>query len=116
MLTKCACQSCGVNIEFDAESAGQNVACPSCDNRTRLVIPNAKPAPVMSSVPALGPCPDCGHPTSTRALMCPNCGCAKGVRFRFVWDVMCNIALFGLIWTAIVFVIRYVITLIGGNF
>ena len=44
MITKCPCQHCGVNIEFEAEYDGQFVACPSCGNQTRLLLPNSKPA------------------------------------------------------------------------
>lgn len=39
MITKCACQSCGVSIEFEAESAGESCPCPSCGSMTRLALP-----------------------------------------------------------------------------
>ena len=41
MLSKCPCQNCGVNIEFDAEAGGQFVACPACNGQTRLIVPGA---------------------------------------------------------------------------
>jgi len=44
MTAKCPCQQCGVNIEFDVEQANQFVACPSCGNQTRLLLPSSKPA------------------------------------------------------------------------
>lgn len=39
MIVKSPCQQCGVNIEFDAESANQLVPCPSCGKQTRLLMP-----------------------------------------------------------------------------
>lgn len=39
MIVKCACQNCGVNIEFEAEAAGQIFPCPSCGQLTRLQLP-----------------------------------------------------------------------------
>ena len=44
MIAKCPCQSCGVNIEFDAEAVSTLVTCPACGERTRLSLPPVKPA------------------------------------------------------------------------
>ena len=38
MISKCACQQCGVNIEFDTEQNGQFVECPQCQKQTRLIV------------------------------------------------------------------------------
>jgi hypothetical protein len=32
------------------------------------------------SKPKLGPCPDCGHQVSSRAVACPSCG--RGIKFQ----------------------------------
>ena len=40
MIAECSCQQCGVNIEFDIEQANQFVACPSCGQQTRLLLPS----------------------------------------------------------------------------
>lgn len=51
MISKCACQFCGINIEFDVEAANSFVPCPACAKQTRLLIPAApKPAPVESFI------------------------------------------------------------------
>jgi hypothetical protein len=39
MTSKIPCQQCGVNIEFDLENANQFVDCPSCNQKTRLIVP-----------------------------------------------------------------------------
>jgi len=48
MITKCPCQQCGVNIEFDVEAANQFVPCPSCGKQTRLLMPGQAPKPTPS--------------------------------------------------------------------
>lgn len=107
---------CQGPIEFDlsdferlgetaTERLGQKVACPHCGKETILSVLKQQPAPAAapgSVLPAsLRNCEDCGDRISRRALMCPGCGCATGVRFRFVWDVMCHIALATLIFAFI---------------
>lgn len=66
MITKCPCEHCGSNIEFEAEHAGTDIECPHCSAGTRLRIPS-----IQSS---LRPCLDCGHNISRSALACPSCG------------------------------------------
>lgn len=48
MVLKTSCQHCGVHIEFDIEAVNQFVACPSCGEQTRLLMPS-KPATVSSA-------------------------------------------------------------------
>lgn len=36
MLLQSPCLSCGTNLEFEVEQRGQFIACPSCQNQTRL--------------------------------------------------------------------------------
>lgn len=120
MLVKCACQKCGENLEFDTEQAGAFVDCPHCSRQTRLLIPKPdltpstpvinRPVPITADrrpVPGanLTLCPDCSATISHRALMCPQCGCCVGIRFRLVWDVMCLVALITLIFAALGFLI-----------
>jgi len=51
MIAKCPCEHCGVNIEFEAENAGETVSCPSCEQQTNLIIPPQpqQPAPRQAS-------------------------------------------------------------------
>lgn len=44
MIAKASCQHCGVHIEFEAENDGEFVACPSCGQQTKLIVPSSKPA------------------------------------------------------------------------
>ena len=53
MISKCRCQTCGVNIEFDVENAGTLAPCPACGAQTRLQItkqPKFQPAPTPKPV------------------------------------------------------------------
>lgn len=51
MISKCACQFCGINIEFDVEAANSFVPCPACAKQTRLLIPaTPKPTPGESFI------------------------------------------------------------------
>ena len=53
MISKCRCQTCGVNIEFDVENAGTLAPCPACGAQTRLQItkqPQFQPAPTPKPV------------------------------------------------------------------
>jgi hypothetical protein len=43
MIARTSCQHCGVNIEFEAENAGETVPCPSCGKQTRLLLLPPKP-------------------------------------------------------------------------
>ncbi|MDR3412086.1 MAG: hypothetical protein P4L87_14280 [Formivibrio sp.] len=49
MIAKTSCQQCGQHLEFETDSAGEFVTCPSCGKITRLLLPKGVPY-----VPALG--------------------------------------------------------------
>ena len=53
MIAKTSCQLCGQHIEFEVENAGETVACPSCGQQTRLLLPSkpatVQPAPVKTN-------------------------------------------------------------------
>ena len=42
MIAKTSCQQCAVHIEFEAENAGEFVACPSCGKLTQLLLATAQ--------------------------------------------------------------------------
>jgi hypothetical protein len=120
MLTKTTCQHCGQHLEFDVEQANQFIACPSCSKQTRLLLPasGGKPNPTIlakQTETKMQSCPDCAEIISRRALMCPNCGCATGVRFRFVWDVMCNVIAVNLIFAGIGLLIYFAGRALGAG-
>jgi Zn finger protein HypA/HybF involved in hydrogenase expression len=80
MIAKCPCQQCGVHIEFEAENDGEFVACPSCGQQTRLVLPSSKPAAMK---PTFGEtkcnCQRCGNQIAfpvdllNTEVECPHC-------------------------------------------
>jgi hypothetical protein len=39
MIIKCNCNHCSAHLEFDAENAGQVIACPTCGIETTLCVP-----------------------------------------------------------------------------
>jgi hypothetical protein len=43
-MAKCACQNCGLNLEFPIEGVGMVINCPDCQKETRLVLPEPDPA------------------------------------------------------------------------
>jgi len=48
-FAKCACQSCGVHLEYPVEAEGAHITCPQCSQQTQLV------QPALSDVPAAAP-------------------------------------------------------------
>lgn len=114
MITKCECEKCGRHIEFDAAQLersgetshrilGQSIDCPHCQQRTVLYIPRhvtAAALPAPAKVYRTEPCPDCEKTISTRALMCPHCGSARGVRFLIVWQIFCYVGLSGAVFAS----------------
>lgn len=52
-FAKCACQSCGVHLEYPVDAEGAHTACPQCGQQTQLVRPAAAEDP--SASPALSP-------------------------------------------------------------
>lgn len=44
MTTKCLCQNCSTNLEFDIEEAGRSTTCPECHQETVLFLPPVAPA------------------------------------------------------------------------
>lgn len=140
MIAKCECAHCAGKIEFEADQLqrtgetpyrvlGQNIECPHCRQTTQLYFPRhaVSGAPPVAKIPEtiksngnisaknLMACADCGQTISRRALICPQCGCAAGVRFRFVWDVMCHIAMVTLIFAFFGFVIAFIFEVIAGS-
>ena len=99
MLLKCPCQHCQQPIQFEAAEAGEFVTCPrpDCGQKTRLILPSLRSEPAVPGTKLIE-CPDCRREISRRALMCPACGSTAGVRFKLVWDVMCNVVLVAFIW------------------
>jgi predicted RNA-binding Zn-ribbon protein involved in translation (DUF1610 family) len=84
MITKCPCVECGANIEFEAEGAGETIACPHCGKNTVLFISGQKKIVTVQVMPPvqataathsnLFTCPDCGNQISKSAESCPHCG------------------------------------------
>jgi hypothetical protein len=115
MIAKTTCQHCGQHIEFDAEQANQFVARPWWSKQIRLLLTKAGRNPNPTHLAkhtgtTMQSCPDCGELISPRALVCPNCGCAPGVRFRFVWHVIRDVMLVNLIFAAIGLVIYFLLS------
>lgn len=125
MTEKCLCQYCRQPIEFNlaefersgetsAEVIGQRAECPHCGKPTILSYRKKKSGgPATASADqtlTVQPCPCCRHPISPKAIQCPNCGHAVGIRFRLVWEVMCNIALASLIFAIIGWLISLLLT------
>jgi Zn-dependent protease with chaperone function len=50
-FAKCACQSCGVHLEYPAEAEGAHIPCPQCGEQTQLIRPALPEAP--DATPAL---------------------------------------------------------------
>jgi hypothetical protein len=124
MISKCPCQYCEGNIEFDAADFqqsgrgptgvfGQKVTCPHCQKETLLHLP--KPDETYFAKPAannrMTPCRVCGHGISKSAWWCFECGQLHYSLFRIVLNVMCNIALVSLIFT----LLGYVILIVAGG-
>jgi len=38
-FSKCACQSCGVHLDYPVEAEGAHIACPQCGQQTQLICP-----------------------------------------------------------------------------
>jgi DNA-directed RNA polymerase subunit RPC12/RpoP len=54
MTSECPCQNCNGHIEFEADQAGQTVACPHCGVETLLFVPpkrtEPEPKPAMVEI------------------------------------------------------------------
>lgn len=76
VIAKCECPNCGINIEFEADRAGERAPCPQCDQLILLRIqPPAAPAVVATAPKKLtAPCPACAAMVSPKAVACPHCG------------------------------------------
>jgi len=110
MIEKTSCQQCGTHIEFDIDHANQFVACPSCGQQTRLLLPSVPKTAAQSGpkqierlgyIKPMRNCGDCGFEISKRAVFCPKCGGFNTVPFGLVWIavglVMGCSAIYGLI-------------------
>ena len=47
-FAKCACQSCGVHLEYPIEAEGAHIACPQCGQQTRLLRPSVGELPLAA--------------------------------------------------------------------
>ena len=69
-FSKCACQSCGVHLEYPVEAEGAHIACPECGQQTQLIRPpvpeaqTAAPALTVESLDAAFTCPVARTPVS----------------------------------------------------
>lgn len=111
MIEKTSCQQCGTHIEFDIDHANQFVACPSCGQQTRLILP-AKPKAEFQ--PAKFPsklisCPDCLHQVSKEAFSCPECGRMIHVPYRIVRTVVGHFYWMTLLYTIAAFIIGWLV-------
>jgi hypothetical protein len=102
MTSKCPCQSCGGEIEFDVtefESSGetthrklgQTIDCPHCSKPTQIYMNKAefiaRPSPTPSApemFARLKPCEYCRERISRAAVFCPHCGGFRSIPFRLV--------------------------------
>jgi DNA-directed RNA polymerase subunit RPC12/RpoP len=111
MTIACACQRCHGAIEFDDESAGQIVECPSCHEQTALLLPSKPKLFKSAQKPEyrMTFCLDCGKEISKKAILCPSCGAFHNIPFRLVWQATCAV-LFTL------FIISVIGAIIGGIF
>ena len=98
MIEKTSCQQCGTHIEFDIDHANQFVACPSCGQQTRLLLPSVPKTAAQSGpkqierlgyIKPMRNCGDCGFEISKRAVFCPKCGGFNTVPIGLVWRVVC---------------------------
>ena len=122
MITKCPCQQCGVNIEFEAEQANQFVACPSCGKQTRLLLPGSREHALTSHAAKLNAkaetkmttCPDCGLQVSRRAFWCPACGSMGESLFWKIWEIMAAFWLVNLVVAVLAFLIWKLFEALAG--
>lgn len=109
-LTKCKCQHCNQNIEFDSDNAGATIPCPNCGMETMLFVVAASPRPAPRAAlapPKMAPCPDCAKSISKRAVVCPNCGMVPSL-WRIGWYVLCISGAMSII-TGIVYAVLWAI-------
>jgi hypothetical protein len=135
MISKCECQHCGGSIEFDADTfdrssatshrvLGNVVECAHCHQQTQLYLnlatfvapknPAGFAANLQSPKSKLIPCEICGNQISRTAWFCFQCGQFHYSLFRIVWDVMCNIAAVGLIFSIIGWIILKLVEAAGS--
>jgi len=123
MLAKCSCQNCWESIEFETaefefssetphRKIGQFVECPHCHKQTQIylnksgsVAVNKPRFSVAPSIPKLIPCRVCGNQISRSALFCFKCGEFHYGLFRITWIILCYIALAGMIFALIGWVV-----------
>ena len=71
MLTKCNCNNCSAQLEFESSSVGSIVTCPQCRLETRLFIPPTPEVPTFEkatpelSTPMLNPMLTASSPAAT---------------------------------------------------
>lgn len=101
MIAQCACQHCGQQIEFEADSLersgstsrrilGPMVVCPNCHKQTQLYL-NLASSPARRPPPAnyrLEKCADCGKEKSTYAFWCPSCGSMGKTLFWKIFEIV----------------------------
>ena len=52
-FSKCACQACGVHLEYPVEAEGDQIACPQCGQQTQLLGPSAPDDRPLSHQPTI---------------------------------------------------------------
>src|SRR5436190_3910010 len=74
---KCACNSCGVHLEFPFELAGTSIDCPQCHSETPLIIPES----MAPEEPAASP------PLSLEMLLAAFQGTVKWPRISLLYSL-----------------------------
>lgn len=60
-LAKCPCNHCSEHLEFEAEHAGETIACPHCGMETLLFVPQVPKPPPVAKQATPANCPICGN-------------------------------------------------------
>ena len=101
MISKCACEQCGEELEFDVEQAGHAIICPTCKRETPVNMLKRTKSFQFQEPEKLSPlqkCPDCGEIISRNADVCPKCG-GKVATARSIFASLISLCVIGLaIW------------------
>jgi hypothetical protein len=106
MISKCKCQHCGGNVEFDAaefelsgetshRNLGQAIDCPHCRKPTQIYMNKAEfgtPPTQKPQVSQMKACADCASQMSRRALWCPACGSIQRSLFGLLFYIASTLA------------------------
>jgi ssDNA-binding Zn-finger/Zn-ribbon topoisomerase 1 len=132
MISKCQCQNCGGNVEFEASefelsgetshrNLGQMVDCPHCNkptqiymNKAEFIAPPAMTPPAPEMFASLEPCGYCQERISRAAVFCPHCGGFKSIPFRLVLQAVFYFMAASAFAAGFIALVDYLIQLVSG--